>query len=152
MPDFLVQSDERLDLFLRRNRVMQWRIPILIAKGGVKVLQAGTKRELPLDGLKTRVSTGDTVRVVTPPPKPCSDALQNEADTNCRDYAIVPGARSDADKKKRGYRPTFDDLMKDYLTARPQTVVLKDQMLMTLDGFLSGIATSDEIIHPIRYL
>jgi hypothetical protein len=152
MPDFLVDSDTRLERFLRRNRVMQWRIPILIAKGGVKVLQAGTKRELPLDGLKTRVSQGDTVRVVTPPPKPCAEALQKEADTNCRDYAIVPGATSAADKKKRGYKPKFDDLFEDYFRARPQTVILTNQAMMTLDGFLGGIATSDEIIYPIRYL
>src|ERR1044071_5280059 len=79
MPDFLIQSDERLDLFLRRNRVMQWRIPILIKNGGVKVLEARTRRTLPLDGMKTRVGPGDTVRVVTPPPKLCAEALQKEA-------------------------------------------------------------------------
>ncbi|BCA53246.1 hypothetical protein W02_03860 [Nitrospira sp. KM1] len=152
MPDFLVQSDTRLTRFLLRNRVMQWRIPILIQYGGVKVLQAGTKRELPLDGLKTRVSAGDTVRVVTPPPKPCADAMQKEANTNCRDYAIVPGATPAADKKKRGYKPTFDDLMADYVSARPKTVVIQNASMMTLDGFLSGIATSDEFIYPIRYL
>jgi hypothetical protein len=152
MPDFVVDSDTRLERFLRRNRVMQWRIPILIAKGGVKVFEARTKRELPLDGLKTRVSAGDTVRVVTPPPKPSADALQKEANTNCRDYAIVPGATPAADRKKRGYKPKFDDLMEDYLLARPQTVVIKDQMMMTLDGFLGGIATSPEFIYPIRYL
>ena len=116
--------------------------------GGVKVFEASTKRELPLDGLKTRVSAGDTVRVVTPPPKPCADALQKEANTNCRDYAIVPGATPAADRKKRGYKPKFDDLMEDYYTARPQTIVIKNQAMMTLDGFLGGIATSDEFIHP----
>ena len=152
MPDFLVQSDTRLERFLRRNRVMQWRVPILIANDGVKVFEAGTRRELPLDGLKTRVSAGDTVRVVTPPPKPCADALQKEANTNCRDYAIVPGATPAADRKKRGYKASFDDLMEDYLRARPQTVLIKDPAMMTLDGFLSGIATSDEFINPIRYL
>jgi hypothetical protein len=152
MPDFLAQSDARLERFLRRNGVMQWRIPILIDKGGVKVLQAGTKRELPLDGLKTRVSAGDTVRVVTPPPKTCADALQKEANTNCRDYAIVPGATPAANRKKRGYKPTFDDLMEAYLKARPQTVLVTDPMMMTLDGFLKGIATSDEFKYPIRYL
>jgi hypothetical protein len=152
MTDFLVDSDTRLERFLLRNRVMQWRIPILIAKGGVKVFQAGTRRELPLDGLKTRVSAGDTVRVVTPPPRPCAQALQREADTNCRDYAIVPGATSAPDRKKRGYRPTFEDLMEAYLKARPETVVIKSQAMMTLDGFLRGIATSDEFIYPIRYL
>ena len=91
MPDFLVKFDTSLDRLLLQNRVMQWRIPILINNGGVKVFQAGTKRELPLNGLKTRVSAGDTVRVVTPPPKPCADALQKEANSNFRDYAIVPG-------------------------------------------------------------
>lgn len=152
MPDFLVQSDTRLDRFLLRNRVMQWRIPILIDRGGVKVFEAGTKRELPLNGLKTRVSAGDTVRVVAPPPKPCADALQKEASTNCRDYATVPGAKSPADRKKRGYKPGFDDLMEDYLKARPKTVLIKDPAMMTLDGFLNGIATSDEFIYPIRHL
>src|SRR6266536_1831858 len=152
MPDFVVDSDTRLERFLRRNRVMQWRIPILIANGGVKVFEASTKRELPLDGLKTRVSAGDTVRVVTPPPKPCADALQKEANTNCRDYAIVPGATPAADRKKRGYKPKFDDLMEDYYTARPQTIVIKNQAMLKLDGFLGGIATSDEFIHPIRHL
>jgi hypothetical protein len=152
MPDFLVQSDSRLDLFLRRNRVMQWRVPILIDNGGVKVLEGRTKRDLPLNGLKTRVGAGDTVRVVTPPPKLCADALQKEANTNCRDYAIVPGASSPADKKKRGYKPKFDDLMQDYFSARPQTVIVTDPTMMTLDGFLGGIATSDEFLYPIRYL
>jgi hypothetical protein len=152
MPDFLIQSDERLDLFLRRNRVMQWRIPILIKNGGVKVFEARTRRTLPLDGLKTRVGPGDTVRVVTPPPKLCAEALQKEANINCRDYAIVPGVTPAADRKKRGYKPSFDDLMQDYLAARPKTVVIQNASMMTLDGFLSGIATSDECIYPIRYL
>ena len=152
MPDFLVDSDTRLERFLLRNRVLQWRIPILIAKGGIKVLEAGTKRALPLDGLKTRVSAGDTVRVVTPLPKPCADALQKEANSNCWDYAIVPGATPAADKKKRGYKPKFDDLFEDYFRARPRTVIIRNQALMTLDGFLGGIATSDEFVYPIRYL
>jgi hypothetical protein len=140
MPDFLVKFDTSLERFLLQNRVMQWRIPILINNGGVKVFQAGTKRELPLNGLKTRVSAGDTVRVVTPPPKPCADALQKEANTNFRDYAIVPGTTP------------YDNSMKDYLKARPQTVLINNPSMMTLDGFLSGIATSDEFIFPIRYL
>jgi hypothetical protein len=152
MPDFLIRSDERLDLFLLRNRVMPWRIPILLKNGGVKVFEARTRRTLPLNGLKTRVSAGDTVRVVTPPPKLCADALQKEANTNCRDYAIVPGVTSAADRKKRGYKPSFDDLMADYLAARPKTVVIQNPSMMTLDGFLNGIATSDECIYPIRYL
>ncbi len=152
MPDFVVQSDTRLERFLRLNRVMQWRIPILIDKGGVNVFQSGTKRELALDGLKTRVSAGDTVRVVTPPPKTCADALQKEANTNCRDYAIVPGATPAANRKKRGYKPTFDDLMEAYIKARPQTVLITDPMMMTLDDFLKGIATSDDVKFPIRYL
>jgi hypothetical protein len=130
---------------------MQWRIPILLEKGGVKVLEAGSKRQLPLGGINARVSAGDTVRVVTPPPKPCAEALQAEANKNCRDYAIVPGSTPPANRK-RTYKPTFDDLMEEYLKARPQTVLITSPLMMNLDDFLNGIATSDEFIYPIRYL
>ena len=43
MPDFLVDSNTRLDTFLRRKRVQQWRIPILAAKGGVVVVRGGER-------------------------------------------------------------------------------------------------------------
>lgn len=152
MPDFTVQSDTRLDRFLLRNGVLQWRIPVLIEHGGVAVLEAGTKRSLPLKGPQTRVGAGDVVRVVTPPPKRCTDALQKEANSNCRDYAIVPDATAPDDRKKRKYKPTFNDLFEDYLAARPETILIKNPMMMTLDGFLHGLATSDEIVHPIRNL
>jgi hypothetical protein len=140
MPDLTVDHDTRLGRFLLRNKVQKWRIPILAAKGGVKVLEAGTGRDLPLKGEGTHVSAGDTVRVVTPPPKPCQEALQREADDNWRDYAIVPGDTP------------YDKLMKEFLQYRTRTVLIADPFMHTLDGFLHGIGTSDEIVNPIRYL
>jgi hypothetical protein len=140
MADLTVDYDTRLGRFLFRNKVQKWRIPILVAKGGVKVLEAGTRRELPLKGEDTLLGAGDTVRILTPMPKACLDALQREADANWRDYAIVPGDTG------------FDKLMKEFLQYRTRTVLITSPLLHTLDGFLHGVSTSDEIVHPIRYL
>ena len=138
MPDFSVDASTRLDTFLRRNRVQQWRIPILAATGGVVVVRGGAK--VRLKGGGDRLKPGDKVTLVTPVPAACAKALQKEATDNWRDYAIAPG---DTD---------FDKRLKKFVTARDRTIVLQSPLLFTFTGWLAGLATSDEITHPVRHL
>ena len=138
MPDFTVDNNTRLDTFLRRKRVQQWRISILAAKGGVVVVRGGAK--VVLKDEKTRLESGDKVTVVTPPPTACAKALQKEATDNWRDYAIAPG---DTD---------FDKRLQKFVSVRERTILLQSPLLHTFKGWLEGLATSDEITHPIRHL
>jgi hypothetical protein len=138
MPDFTVDGDTRLDRFLRKNRVQQWRIPILVAKGGVVVKRGGVK--LKLKDETARLEAGDKVTLVMPVPAACAKALQQEATDNWRDYAVAPG---DTD---------FDKRLKKFVTARERTIVLQSPLLFTFKGWLEGLATSDEITSPIRHL
>ena len=138
MPDFTVDNNTRLDTFLRRKRVQQWRISILAAKGGVVVVRGGAK--VVLKDEKTRLESGDKVTVVTPPPTACAKALQKEATDNWRDYAIAPG---DTD---------FDKQLQKFVSVRERTILLQSPLLHTFKGWLEGLATSDEITHPIRHL
>lgn len=138
MPDFLVDDDTRLDTFLRRNRVQQWRIPILAATGGVVVVRGGGK--VALKGEGTRLELGDKVTVVTPPPAACAKALQKGATDNWRDYAVAPGTTD------------FDILLQKFVQVRERTILLQSPLLHSFKGWLEGLATSDEITHPIRHL
>jgi hypothetical protein len=138
-PDLIVDSDTRLDRFLRRNRIQMWRIPILVAKGGVKVFR-GNGKEVPLKDAKTRVDANDRVRLISPLPSACVQALQKEANTNWRDYAIVPGSTP------------FDKQLAKFVQARDKTTLIKDPSMLNLRGFFDGLATSDQIVNPVRHL
>jgi len=137
-PDIAVKSDTRLDTLLLENGVQLWRIPILVAKGGVRVFRG--KRQRPLDDAKMPLKTGDSVRLVAPLPAACTQALQREANDNWRDYAIVPGGT------------TFDARMRKFIQARTNTILLQNPLLSTLQEFVQGLATSNEITNPIRHL
>lgn len=138
-PDLIVDADTRLDRFLRRNRIQQWRVPILVANGGVKVFR-GKGSTVTLKDEKTPVQAGDKVRLVDPMPKACAQALQKEANTNWHDYAIVPGTTS------------FDLRLAKFIKARTNTTLIQNPSMFNLRGFFDGIATSDEIVNPVRHL
>ena len=138
MPDFSVDGSTRLDAFLRKHRVQQWRIPILVAKGGVVATRGGGK--LTLKNEETPLRSGDKVTLVTPPPSACVKALQREATGNWRDYAIAPGDTP------------FDKRLAKFVQAREKTIVLQSPLLFTFKGLLEGLATSPEIANPIRHL
>ncbi len=137
-PDIHVKSETRLEQLLSENGVQLWRVPILAAKGGVKVFRG--RKQLKLDDPKIPLKSGDTVRLVDPLPAACTEALQREANDNWRDYAIVPGGTK------------FDARMRTFLTARTNTILIQNPLMSTLQGFIQGLATSDEITNPIRHL
>lgn len=143
VPDFVVDHRTHLDVFLRRKGVQQWRVPILASKGGVEVFRGQGGPRVTLKGEGTRLEQDDIVRIVTPVPKACSAALQHEADTNWRDYAIAPGVTP------------FDKRVRKFLELRTRTILIDtdaDPSMANLQGFLKGMATSDKIVHPIRDL
>lgn len=140
LPDLTVDSDTRLDSFLLRHRTQPWRVPLLVAYGGVRVFRGKGGGEVRLNDAQTPLKANDTVRLVTPLPSACATALQKEANTNWRDYAIVPGTTP------------FDDRLRKFIKVRTNTVLIKDVSMFSLAGFLDGIATSAEITHPIRRL
>src|SRR5690242_16014218 len=86
--DLVVKSDMRLDEFLRSNGVQQWRVPFLAKYGGVVVTRGKKGPRVQLTDEATPLKAKDVVKLVSPLPKPCADAMQKEADTNWRDYAI----------------------------------------------------------------
>ena len=65
------------------------RFPLLARYDGVKVFRGGSN--VPVKDDKTRIRSGDIVRLVDPPPKAYQQALLDEAKKNSRDYAFVPG-------------------------------------------------------------
>jgi len=74
----------------------------------VKVFRNGT--DLKPEDETVRLKAQDKVRLITPAPPACRKALQAEADTNWRDYAIVPGTTP------------FDKRMAKVIDARPRTI------------------------------
>jgi hypothetical protein len=146
--DLVVKSDMRLDEFLRSNGVQQWRVPILAKYGGVVVIRGKKGPRVPLTDETTPLKAKDVVKLVTPPPKPCADALQKEADNNWRDYAIAPGVDPSVG-------PQFNERMRKFLRVRTNTILIdlkKDPSMENVQGFLQGIATSEQITNPIRDL
>jgi hypothetical protein len=135
--EWQVQRGSPLDLFLRGQGVQQWRIPVLVTCGGVKVFRGNA--ELPLDQKleKTHIKQFDRVRLVEPTPRPCAAALQREINTASRDYAMVPGTSP------------FDVAMGRLMQARPDTIRLMETDLI---AFLKSLGRSPAITHPIRSL
>ena len=138
MPDLKVESDTTLGRLLRNNKGQQWRIPILIKRGGVKAFRGGTPVPLKDDGTKLRA--GDLVRLVDPVPKAYLDALQDEANNNSRDYAFVPGTSG------------FDIKMGKLTEARPETIRINDALIDNLTSFIRALESSALITNPIRNL
>ncbi len=138
MPDWDVDENTKLERFLRRKKVQVWRIPILVKHGGIKVVRKG--KEVRINNAQADVFDKDKVTLFTPPPPKCAKALQQEADSNWRDYAIVPGTTP------------FDLRIAKVLDAQKTTVVLKSAALASIQAFIEGIGDSDEIKNPIRHL
>jgi hypothetical protein len=133
-----VDTNTTLGPFLRLNHVQPWRVPILSRNGGVKVVR--NRSAIAISNEKTALRVDDQVSLVTPLPTKCQKALQNEANSNWRDYAIVPGTSP------------FDVRIADFLKVRPNTVLLTDPSLASIQAFLEGLRDSDEIKNPIRRL
>jgi len=138
MADWDVDENTKLGRFLHLKKVQMWRIPILAKFGGVKLIRKG--KEVRINDEKTAVFVGDKVRPITPTPPKCAKALQQEADTNWRDYAIVPGTSD------------FDKRIAKVLDAQPTTIVLKSAAIASIEAFVQGIRDSDQIKFPIRHL
>lgn len=148
MAGLVVKSDTRLDEFLRSNGIQQWRAPILAANGGLVVVRGKGGPRVPLVGAATRLQASDIVTIVSPLPKACVTALQHEADTNWRDYAIAPGIDAPGS-------PPFNERMRKFLRVRTNTILIDTKANPSMDnvqGFLHGIATSELITQPIRDL
>jgi hypothetical protein len=146
--DLVVKSDTRLDEFLRSNGVQQWRVPILAKYGGVVVVRGKKGPRVQLSGEATPLKAKDIVKLASPLPKPCADALQQEADKNWRDYAIAPGIDEEG-------APLFNERMRKFLKVRTNTILIdttQNLSMANVQGFLKGIATSELITHPIRDL
>jgi hypothetical protein len=124
-------------------------VSILAANGGVTVVRGKGGPSVPLaGGAATRLQTNDVVTIVSPLPKACVTALQHEADTNWRDYAIAPGIDAPGS-------PPFNERMRKYLRVRTNTILIDTKANPAMDnvqGFLHGIATSPLITNPIRDL
>src|ERR1700750_3158477 len=133
--DLGVKSDMRLDEFLRSHGIQQWRVPILAKHGGVVVMRGKNGPRVQLTDETTPLKAKDTVKLVSPLPKPCADAMQKEADNNWRDYAIAPGV----DEKDA---PQFNERMRKFLTLRTNTILidaLQNPSMTNVQGFLRGI-------------
>jgi hypothetical protein len=139
MIEYEVDRPMALDTFLRRKDMQAWRVPVLIDCGAIKVFSEG--RELPLSkGAKTHVDGGDKVRIEDPLSKKSQEALQRKVDSECRDYAWVPGTSG------------FDKAMGKLMEARPDTIRISDPSVTTLRQFLRLFEQSPLITHPIRSL
>lgn len=136
MADLTVDSNTSLGNFLRKNNIQQWRIPILVARQGVKVYRGGNS--VPLKDDTTPIRSGDLVRLADPMPKACQDALRDEAKKNSRDYAFVPGATR------------FDVTMGKLIEARPLTIRVNDPLIKDLASFVRALQKSAVITNPIR--
>ena len=148
MADLVVKFDTQLGEFLRSNGVQPWRVPILAKYGGVVVVRGKGGPRVQLADEKTLLKAKDIVKLVSPAPKACLDALQKEADTNWRDYAIAPGVDPSTG-------PQFNERMRKFLKVRTNTILIdlkKDPSMENVQGFLKGIATSEQITNPIRDL
>jgi hypothetical protein len=137
VPDYQVDHSTTLDVFLGRQGVQAWRIPVLVANGGALVSRNGSF--ITLAGPTTRLLGRDTVRVVDPPPTAVVNALQSAANSGARDYAIVPGTSP------------FDVKMAGVMDHRPSTIRLASTVADSLAGFVRALRT-DSITAPIRHL
>jgi hypothetical protein len=141
--DLVVKNDVRLDEFLRSNGVQQWRVPVLAANGGVVVVRGKGGPRVQLTGAGTPLKARDVATLVSPLPTACVKALQQETDTNWRDYAIAPGGQA------------YDKQIRKFLRVQTNTILIDtdaNPSMGNLQGFLQGIATSELITHPVRDL
>lgn len=138
MTDLVVDGSTRLDRFLRTRGVQAWRIPILLASGGIQAFRGRTVIS-PL-AADTRLQGNDVVRLRDPPPASALAALQREADSNARDLAFVPGATA------------FDTMMQRLMQTRTATVLFADPLVDSLRGFVAALGRSERVLNPIRHL
>jgi hypothetical protein len=137
MPDWRVDVGAPLVAFLRRKGVQQWRIPVIVKFGGVKVLRNG--QAIALDD-KTRVKPYDLVRLLDPLPPAVTSAFQRAVNTDSRDYAFVPG------------RKDFDVTMGKAMERRPDTIRFQQSFTDDLHGFVRALGQSALITNPIEDL
>lgn len=137
MADFPVTGRTTLERHLVRNGVQPWRIPALIQSRGVLVNRAGTA--VPITGPALRLEDGDLVRVIEPPTAATTTALAREATASARDYAFIPGTSA------------FDLQMANVLTARPQTLRIKEALIDSLRGFIASLGKA-QATAPIRHI
>lgn len=138
MADYTVDRATTLERFLVRQGVQAWRIPVLVANAGVRVVRE--RALVPLAGVGTRVESGDIVRVVDPPPAALATALQAAATANARDYAFVPGTSA------------FDLSMASLMDNRPKTIRISDALVDSLTSFIAALARNAAMTAPIRHL
>src|SRR5262245_9291492 len=138
MPQWTVQRGSSLEHFLRLQKVQQWKIAVLIDSGAVQVIR-GTSA-IPLKGPKTHVDQFDIVKLADPLSTTTEKALEQEAKTACRDYALAPGPSA------------YDKVMAAMLKARPETILIDDPSLADLAKFIPGLAASSLITNPIRHI
>jgi hypothetical protein len=122
--------------FLREQGLQPWRIPILVACGGITLIRSGVT--VPLNNATDRVLAKDIIRLADPTPQPCVNALAKEAGMNSRDYAFVPGSSP------------FEADMATLLEARPSTVRIRG--VDSLASFIRELGNSAFIKNPIRDL
>lgn len=138
MTDFVVDAPRGLESFLRRQGVQRWRIPILLAHGGVVVLRRGAALTAP--ARDTRLDEGDVVRVLEPPPAAAAAALAHAARHDAHDLAFVPGTTE------------FEETMRGLMRHRPRTALFDHALVDHLRGFVAALGRSDSVTHPIRDL
>ncbi len=138
MPQWQIQQPSSLGHALRGQGVAQWKIPVLIDSGAIQVFRGNT--QLTLRGEATHVRMYDLVRLLDPLPAAATAALQKAADSSCRDYALVTGTSP------------YDKEMARLLDARPETIRVKNPLLLDLARFVTALGTSREATHPIRHL
>jgi hypothetical protein len=139
MADLTVDRGSALDLFLWRNHVQAWRIPILVDCGAIKVKRDGV--DLPFKkGPKTHVEVDDKVHIDDPLSSACQKSLNSEVNSNARDYAFVPG-----DSK-------YDKAMGKLMDARPETIHISTPGIRTLEQFVKLFQRDPLITNPVRKL
>ena len=138
MPDFTVDNNTRLDTFLRRKRVQQWRIPILAAKGGVVVVRGGQRSS---SRMKKRASSPATKSPLSPRRLP-------HAPRPCRRRLLTIGATTPSPRATRTSTSGSRSLSACG-TARSSS---SRRCCTPSRGGWRDLATSDEITHPIRHL
>jgi hypothetical protein len=112
---------------------------VFIACGAVQVIRLNSPIAL-TKGPRTHVEQFDKVRLTEPPSRACAAALQKEADTARRDYALAPGTTQ------------YDIEMGRLLDRRPETIRITDATLLDLVNFVKGIGSNVLFTNPVRHI
>ncbi len=135
-----IDRPRKLNDLLREEGYQQYRIPLLIQCGAIKVFQKGSL--LPVSKLRPemRLSEDDKLMVMEPLSTSCEKGLANIPSSDFRDYAFAPG------------QTPYDLQMRSLLEARPQTILVSEEFQHGLVDFFRKLRTSPQIDHPIRNL